>query len=58
MSERTQWLQEVIHALEELGGQAILVDIYNKVEDRNKIDLTSYIDWKAYLFKFQRHRYF
>ncbi|PFO03746.1 restriction endonuclease [Bacillus sp. AFS076308] len=54
MSERTQWLHEVIHALEELGGQATLVDIYNKVEDRNKIDLTSYIDWKA---QFRKHIY-
>lgn len=51
MSEKTQWLYEVIEALEELGGQATLVDIYNKVEERNKIDLSSYIDWKAQIRK-------
>ncbi|WP_370013916.1 HNH endonuclease [Peribacillus sp. B2I2] len=51
MSEKTQWLREVFEALEELGGQATLVDIYNKVEDRNKVDLSSYIDWKSQIRK-------
>ncbi|HHT7166513.1 TPA: hypothetical protein ACTZ3T_002834 [Bacillus cereus] len=51
MSERTQWLPEVIEALEELGGQATLANIYKKVEDRNKIDLSNYIDWKAHIRK-------
>ncbi len=30
MFDRTQWLQKVIEALEELGGQATLIDRYNK----------------------------
>jgi len=51
LSEKIQWLREVVEALEELGGQATLTDIYNKVEDRNKIDLSSYIDWKAQIRK-------
>ncbi|MEY2304336.1 HNH endonuclease [Bacillus tropicus] len=51
MSERTRWLPEVIEALEELGGQATLTAIYTKVEDRSKIDLNTYIDWKAQIRK-------
>ncbi len=51
MSERIRWLPEVIEALEELGGQATLTDIYTKVEDRNKIDLNNYVDWKAQIRK-------
>ncbi|WP_341457190.1 hypothetical protein [Oceanobacillus zhaokaii] len=51
MFDKTQWVQEIIEALGELGGQATLVDIYNKVEDRNKIDLSSYIDWKSQIRK-------
>lgn len=51
MSERTRWLPEVIEALEELGGQATLTDIYTKVEDRSKIDLNNYVDWKAQIRK-------
>ncbi|MGG0788271.1 HNH endonuclease [Peribacillus simplex] len=51
MADRLLWIQEVIEALEELGGQATLVDIYDKVEDRDKIDLRGYIDWKAQLRK-------
>lgn len=54
MSDRTQWVHEVIEVLEELGGQATLDDIYTKVEDRSKIELSSYIDWKAQI---RRHIY-
>lgn len=52
MGERTDWHSEIIEALEELGGHATLVDIYNKVKDRNKIDLQSYVDWKAQIRKY------
>ncbi|MDP9577371.1 UNVERIFIED_ORG: putative restriction endonuclease [Bacillus sp. 1751] len=51
MAEKSLWLGEVIEALKEFGGHATLVDIYNKIEERNKIDLGSYIDWKAQIRK-------
>ncbi|MDR4928273.1 HNH endonuclease [Peribacillus simplex] len=51
MNKQTPWLSEVIEAIKYLGGQATLADIYSAVEDRGKIDLSLYTDWKAQIRK-------
>lgn len=51
MEKHTPWLVEIVEAVKNLGGQATLTDIYNKVEGRNNIDLSSYTDWKAQIRK-------
>lgn len=40
-------LNEIIAVLECFGGIARLSDIYNKIEDRGKIDLTEFQDWRV-----------
>ena len=45
------WLKEIKESLNELGGRGTLVDIYNKIQDRNRVDLTSFTDWKAQIRK-------
>ncbi|PEM90665.1 restriction endonuclease [Bacillus toyonensis] len=51
MEKQTPWLVEIVEAVKNLGGQATLTDIYSKIEDSGKIDLTSYTDWKAQIRK-------
>lgn len=51
MSNRSPWLIETIKALENLGGQGTLQEIYDQVEKSSQIDLTSYVDWKAQIRK-------
>ncbi|MGG2066931.1 HNH endonuclease [Bacillus sp. S14(2024)] len=45
------WVDEIIEALNKLGGKASLVDIYNMVEEIGKIDFSKYIDWKSQIRK-------
>lgn len=51
MTGQTTWVKEVIEALKELGGQGTLGDIYIRVEERGKINLSDYTDWKAQIRK-------
>lgn len=50
-NKREVWLKEIRESLNELGGQGTLVDIYSKIEDRNRINLALFSDWKAQVRK-------
>lgn len=39
MSQPRPWLDEIIDALNELGGHGTLNDIVDKIEERNMMDL-------------------
>ncbi|MEM1501935.1 hypothetical protein RG959_00800 [Domibacillus sp. 8LH] len=47
MNETTSLVAEIIGSLKELGGTGTLDEIYRKVEQRNRVDLTIYVDWRS-----------
>ncbi|MFJ8236347.1 MrcB family domain-containing protein [Ureibacillus sp. NPDC094379] len=47
MKEQSLLVIEIIESLKELGGYGTLNEIYDKVENRKKINLDKYTDWKA-----------
>ncbi|MED3871980.1 HNH endonuclease [Priestia megaterium] len=51
MHEQNQWVHEVIEVLKEIGGKGTLLEIYEKIKERKKIDLSNYTDWKAQVRK-------
>ncbi|EJR31147.1 HNH endonuclease [Bacillus mycoides] len=51
MQNNNPWLNEIVVALSNLGGQATLLDIYNMIAENGNIDLTNYVDWKSQLRK-------
>lgn len=44
MTNIKSWLEEITEALNELGGEGTLLDIYNQIEDRKQMKLTT--AWK------------
>ncbi|MCP3743789.1 HNH endonuclease [Paenibacillus sp. A3M_27_13] len=44
MNNTKSWLEEIIEALNELGGEGTLQDIYTQIEDRKQMELTK--AWK------------
>ncbi|MBE7896962.1 HNH endonuclease [Paenibacillus polymyxa] len=44
MNNTKSWLEEIIEALNELGGEGTLLDIYTQIEDRKQMELTK--AWK------------
>lgn len=51
MNKQTQWLSEVIAAINYLGGQAKLEEIYSNIKVRGYIDFSFYKDWKEHVRK-------
>ncbi|MCY8489351.1 HNH endonuclease [Bacillus atrophaeus] len=51
MIQPRPWIIEIINSLNELGGQGTLEDIYLTIQERNNIDLESYVDWKSQIRK-------
>jgi 5-methylcytosine-specific restriction enzyme A len=51
LNQKNKWLNVIIPALNKLGGQATLEQIYQQIVDSNTIDLDTYTDWKAQIRK-------
>lgn len=51
MVRKNIWLKETIRALEYLGGESNLSDIYKAIQIRNKIKFKNYTDWKSQIRK-------
>ncbi|MCD2500183.1 hypothetical protein LQE93_00155 [Clostridium sp. NSJ-145] len=47
MAHKNKWLDEIIEAIEELGGHAFYKDIYDKIIERDNMDLVQNKSWTA-----------
>jgi hypothetical protein len=47
MAQPRPWVEEVLDALGELGGEGKLDDIYGMIHRRSVMDLTGSVDWRA-----------
>ncbi|MFR1823033.1 MAG: HNH endonuclease [Clostridium saudiense] len=47
MAHKNKWLDEIIEAIEELGGHAFYKDIYDKIIERDNMDLIQNKSWRA-----------
>lgn len=47
MGKTNMWLDEIILAMELLGGKGSLTEIYNVIENNRNINFASYTDWKS-----------
>lgn len=47
MANKNKWLDEIIEAIEELGGHAFYKDIYDKIIERDNMDLVQNKSWTA-----------
>ncbi|WP_374187403.1 HNH endonuclease [Priestia aryabhattai] len=46
MAQPRRWVDEIIEALEELGGESSLADIAQRIEDRNLMDFSQNKHWR------------
>lgn len=47
MAHKNNWLDEIIEAIQELGGHAFYKDIYDKIIEKDNMDLIQNKSWKA-----------
>lgn len=46
-----KWLKEIIAAINNLGGEGMLEEIYSEVAMTKSLDLSPYKDWKSQIRK-------
>ncbi|WP_374148836.1 HNH endonuclease [Priestia megaterium] len=51
MKTKVPWVDEIVKAIQKLGGDGTLEEIYDEVEGGKTINLYSYTDWKAQVRK-------